>query len=246
MKKAQNIDWMRPTENGERLFTCTHAEIKFPKEYYDHKIAEQIGNQISIFGLFDIYIWKTAEWFKETPKKYFFKFKSKILTEPSAIKEEKIDGKPYVILMYNEGSRFIVSTDMQKDMEVAKQFLDIMTLGYLPNVIPYEDISQFWIDVNVYNGVKMSAVSRSMHDIMVAELCRDPDDLSRPFRARIQEDPDIDRTSWKMLGTRYLPRYVSTFASLTSGNPKQNLISVIANQRRGAEQIQSPIEEAIM
>ena len=49
-----------------------------------------------------------------------------------------------------------------------------------------------------------------------------------------------------MLNTRMIPRYTSVWASLTSGDPKGNLTSMISKQRDGKVQKQTPLEDAIL
>jgi hypothetical protein len=248
MKKINNPDFLEKLPDSSVIFTCPHAEIIIPQDYFDHNIAEIVGKEIDMFGLFNILVWRTPDIDDEKPKKYFYKFKSRIRTVPSSIEEGKRDenGAKQTVLHYNEGATFIVTTNLQKSIDVARQMLDIMTRGYLPNIIPYDEIAAYWTDVNIYNGVSLDTMSQISIEMMVATLCRDPDDLSRPFRHRLRDDPGIGQHDWKILNIQRLPRYSDAWASLISGDPRGNLVSVISRQRQGKKQRESPIEKAVI
>jgi hypothetical protein len=248
VKKISNPNFLEKLADGSVIFTCPHAEIIIPQDYFDHNIAEIVGKEVDMFGLFNILVWETPDIEDETPKKYFYKFKSRIRTVPSSIEEGKRneEGAKQTILHYNEGATFIVTVNLQKSIDVARQMLDIMTWGYLPNIIPYEEIAAYWTDVNIYNGVNLDTMSQISIEMMVATLCRDPDDLSRPFRHRLRDDPKIDHHAWKILNIKRLPRYSDTWSSLISGDPRGNLVSVISRQRQGKKQRESPIEKAVL
>jgi hypothetical protein len=248
MKKITNPNFLEKLPDDSVIFTCPYAEIKLPQDYFDHGIAEIIGKEVDMFGLFNILVWQTSDIEDETPKKYFYKFKSRIRSVPSSIEESGRDetGQKQIVLHYNEGATFIASVNLQTTIDVARQMLDIMTLGYLPNIIPYNEIAAYWTDVNTYNGVSLSAMSQISIEMMVATLCRDPDDMSRPFRYRLREDPNISQYAWKILNVRRLPRYSDAWSSLISGDPKGNIVSIISRQRQGKPQRESPIEKAVI
>jgi len=247
MKKAENITWNKKLPDNSVIFTCPHAEIAIPQDYFDHYIAEVVGKQVDVFGLFEIKIWSTEDIENEIPKAYFFKFKGRIRTVPTQMKEGRSSaGTKQTILSYDEGATFVVSTNLQTDSDVARQMLDIMTMGYLPNVIPYEEIAQYWTDVNIFNGISLDSMSQSAIEMIVSEIVRDPLDLSRPFRHRLRDDPKFSRTAWKIINIHNIPKFTSTFASLTSGDPRSNLVSVISRQRQGKQQRTSPLEDAIL
>lgn len=244
----EKINWLTRLDNGAYIFSCPYAEIDVPVEYFDTGIAEVIGDNVRLFGLFTIKCWFDEDIEKTKPKLFFFKFHSKILTSPSRL-EDSVDenGNKVLKLCFDEGSPFLVNESTNPDLEVAQTFLDIMTLGYLPNVISYEEITRYWTAVNDMNGIKLKEVfHRSAYEMLVSEIIRDPLDLSRPFRLRLRDDPDFSLNGWNIVNIRLLPRYSSTFASVMSGNPKGNIVSIISRERSGKKMKGSPIEEAIL
>jgi hypothetical protein len=202
-----------------------------------------------MFGLFDILVWDNPDVDSTKPHRYFYRFKSRIRSSPSSIEEKGRSaetGQKQTILHYNEGATFIASTNLQVDVQIARQMLDIMTLGYLPPNIEYDRIAEYWTDTNLFNGIGLDNISQTSIEMMVATLCRDKEDLSKPFRHRLRDKASTDKTGWKMINIRLLPRYSDLFASLISGNPRGNIVSVISQQKQGKQQKESPIEKAII
>lgn len=240
-------DFLRGLSDKSWVLDAPHAQIVLPEKYFDKNICEFVGKNVNTFGIFEMRVFRTEDFETEKPERYFFKFKSMFITCPSSISEERDEnGEKNIILEFNEGSTVIASSILQSDVNVARRMLDFMTLGYLPNIINYEDIADYWSSVNSCNKINLSAMSQTSIELIVSELCRDPDDFSRAFRKRLFDKPKTSHKAWVMLNTRMIPRYTSVWASLTSGDPKGNLTSMISKQRDGKIQKQTPLEDAIL
>ena len=250
----ENIDFIKELSDNSVITTCPYMQVVLPQKYFDHNICEFVGSNVNTFGMFEVRVFRSDDIENERPEKFFFKFKGMFLTSPSSVTEEKVkvvtdEGEiteTNVILEYTEGSTFITSTIVKSDPDVAKRMLDFMTLGYLPNIIDYGDIASYWTEVNTANGINLSEMSLSSIELIVSELCRDPDDYSRAFRKRLRDKPTTSKRDWKMLSTKYIPRYTSVFASLTSGDLKGNLVSMISKERSGKKQYDTPLEENLL
>ena len=253
LNKVSNIDFLTETKDHAVIFTCNYAEIDVPQDYFDKGIAEMIGKDINMFGLFEIKVYdpniEEDDIDEHTKfKPYFFKHKGMISCSPSAIKEKRdpSTGEKIMTLVFKNGDIFIKNTVVAINSDVASTMLDLMTLGYLPPVFPYEDVAQYWSDVNSFNGVKIGSMSQASIELIVSELARDPKNLSRTFRAKLRDNPNVNRNSWKLINVREIPKYTSVFASIGAGDPKSSIISQIARQRDGSSQKDSPVEEAIL
>ena len=243
------IDFLQQQKDGSVVFTCAKAEIEFPEKFIDHQIAEIVGKDVKILGLIEIKVYDTEEDVeKNHSRNVFFKHIGMIITCPSSITDVRHKGEDdkYINLTYKQGDAFIQNVNITQDSKVASIVLDLMTSGYFPNVIPYDEIAQYWSDASAYNGVGLSAMSQSSIELIVSELCRDPKNLSRSFRHKIAEDPHTDKMRWKMINIKLLPRYSSVFSSITSGDARNNLISIVSRLRSGSQQIDSPVEDAIL
>lgn len=253
LNKVTNINFLEETPDHAVIFTCDYAEIDVPQDYFDKGIAEMIGKDVNMFGLFEIKVYEAGieedEITERTPfKPYFFKHKGMIYCSPSVIKEKRdpSTGEKILTLVFRNGDKFIKNTTIAVNNEVASTMLDLMTLGYLPPVFPYEDIAQYWSDVNTFNGIKVGSMSQASIELIVSEVARDPKNLSRTFRAKLRDNPNINRNDWKLINIREIPKYTSVFASIGAGDPKSSIISQIARQRDGESQKDSPVEDAIL
>lgn len=244
--EEKDIDFLKEEKDGSIVFTCDSAEICFPEEYIDHKIAEIVGKDVKIFGLLEIKAYDTEE--TKKPRRVFFKHVGMIVTCPTSISDLRIKGddNKYILLSYKKGDPFIKNKNITVDSNVASVMLNVMTLGYFPNVMPYEEIAHYWADVSSYNGVSLDAMSASSIELIVSDLMRNPRNMAKSFRTKLKEDPKTDRYSYKAINVRWLPKYTSVFASLTAGDPKGNITSMISKLRNGEQQLNSPVEDAIL
>lgn len=247
--EPDKINFLKELKDGSVVFTCAKAEIEFPESFIDHKIAEIVGKDVKILGLIEIKIYDTEEDVENNhSRNVFFKHIGMIVTCPSSISDVRhkgVDDK-FINLTFKEGDAFIKNKNITQDSKVASIILDLMTSGYFPNVIPYDEIAQYWADASAYNGVGLSAMSQSSIELIVSELCRDPKNLAKSFRHKIAEDPHTDRMKWKMINIKLLPRYSSVFSSITSGDARNNIISIVSRLRNGETQLDSPVEDAIL
>lgn len=244
--------YFEETKDGSIILKCAKAEFEFPEEFIDHSIAEIVGKDVNIFGLFEIKIYETEEDVeKDTPKHLFFKHIGKILTCPSSINDIRHDigedkNDKYVLLTFKTGDLFIKNKNIIVDSNVANTVLNVFTLGYFPNVLNYEELAKYWTEASAYNGVSLSSLSQRSIELIVSEICRDSSDLTRPFRYKLKDNPKTDHKAWKMINIRLLPKYSSVWSSLTSGDARNNLVSMVARLRNGGKQIESPLEDAIL
>ncbi len=242
-----DYQFLKEMPDGSIRFTCPRATIEYPSTWLDHNIASVTGSDVYIFALLEIKVYKDDAAIKANkPESYFFKHLTKILTSPSRISSGRDeDGEKTEILEYNEGDAFIKNKNIIIDSGVAECMLNLMTLGYFPNLIDYQDLASYWAKVSKFNDVGLDSMSMTSIELIVAELCRDSQNYARPFRHKLRENPKVDPKSWKIINIKYLPRYNSVFASLTAGDPKSNIVSICSRLRNGESQKTSPVEEAI-
>ena len=253
LNKVKNINFLQETEDHAVIFTCDYAEIDVPQDYFDKRIAEMIGKDVNMFGLFEIKVYEAGidedDIDERTPyKPYFFKHKGMVHCSPSVIKEKRdpSTGEKVLTLVFRHGDALIKNTVIAVNTEVASTMLDLMTLGYLPPVFPYEDIAQYWSDVNTFNGIKIGSMSQASIELIVSEVARDPKNPAKTFRSKLRDNPGTNRNGWKLINIREIPKYSSVFASIGAGDPKTSIISQIARQRDGESQKESPVEDAIL
>lgn len=232
-------------DGGSLIFKKPYGEVHIPEEYIDHGISFIVGQEIQTFGLIDLYVYETED-HSDKPKIVEMVFPSIIRTCPSHIELQKgKDGNEYR-LEYHLGSKFIKSTLITKHPDTARNMVDILFKGYIPDSLDYTEILLFWMQCNELNGVDLNVSSVILQTIL-SEFARDPDHLENPFRLALN-DPKrkLNTKQRKLLRVQDLPRVSSTFASLSSADPKQGITVSVVRKRTGGLDNPSPIEEAIV
>ena len=87
------------------------------------------------------------------------------------------------------------------------------------------------------NGVKYN-LNYQMYGIPISEICRDPKDLSKPFRL----SKETDSTAYKAIPITQIPKYVSPYTSITSENADEAIASAIISKNH----TDSPLEKVMM
>lgn len=223
-----------------------YVEIRLPDELFNNKIAEISGDRISTFAFLDIYVWNTP--YNEDLKlkdatKVLLRLPNVIITHPNRIRHDSKNEEH--ILEYHEGDRVIVSTQIPKKSNVVIDFFNIILSGKIPSDIPYNEISNYFEECAMINGLDMK-VNSLFVDLIIAVISRDPDNLSRQFREAIKDNPKISMYDRKLVNMDNIPALTSQFSAISSGNPKFGITSSIGAVRSGdMVPTESDVEEAI-
>lgn len=232
--------WVKE-EDDKAIFTGKGEVIYYvPKKYFDKKVASIIGEKVECLGIFQYC------YFDETGKKgklKWFKFPTIIECIPSSISNQvfQLDGTneetEYRLLHFSEGSELLSSVYTTKSALNVEAFLKMLDSASLAPGIPYEEIYEYMVLNAQYNNFSYK-VSHQILGLVISELCRDPDDISKPFRL----SKYTDSKSYKMIGIKNVPKYTSSFTALTSEDPDAAIASTIINKGTGT----SPLERVLM
>ena len=74
------------------------------------------------------------------------------------------------------------------------------------------------------NGGKYSVHSQAM-GLLYSKICRDPDDINKPFR--MSKAIDNSMTGYRPISIRLASKMISPFVSLTSENMDQAIVSAV-------------------
>ena len=227
------------------IFKKPYGEVHIPEDYIAHGIATIIGQEIETFGLFDVTVYENEDQ-SGTPTVVHFTFPSVIRTSPSHIELKRgADGNEYV-LQYGIGDRFINSTLIAQQSAVARMFIDTLFKGYIPDSLPYDKLLQFWSDCNAINGVNLNVLSVVLQTIL-SEFARDPVSPEYPFRMALNDKKrNVSQLDRLLVRVMDLPRFNSTFASLSSADPKQGITMSVVRRRMEKSDNPSPVEDAIL
>lgn len=236
-----NTSWMKQENNV--LYFHGDGELIYyvPEKYFELNIASIIGEYVEVMGMFAYAL------FDKTGKQILFKhFKCPTIFKCKPTKIEKINNfqltgsksqRSYRLLRFTDGFELMCSIAIPKTVDNVEKFVNLLIRGNLPDYIPYDEIQDYMIMNAQLNGFNYK-VSNQVMGMVISELCRDSNDLSKPFRYTSMDD----MTSYTMIPIMKVPKYTSPYTALTSENPDEAIASAITTTGTGS----SPLEKVMM
>ena len=230
-------------KDGERILFNQEGELIYyvPESYFTKDIAEINGEYVTLLGILDYAIFDTNGKTKGLKR---FNCPTMFMCKPNSIEKLKnvkltkyIEAKDYRILKFKKGDEVISSIHVPEMASNAETFFRLLMTGDLPTTIPYDKLHEYFP-----NNVRMNGgdygLNMQMYGIIVSELCRDPKDLSRPFRVT----KSTNMTDYKSMPILQIPKYVSPYTSITSENADEAIANAIINKSK----TDSPLEKVMM
>lgn len=218
-------DMVKYSGDGKFLFYI-------PEDYFVGKNTAKAmvyGEYINLLGIIDYQLVDKNG--KGGPMK-LFKFPTIFVTKPGKIRKVKglklsknSDEQDYRVLEYYDGDIIVLSTKVPQDLITnVEAFYNLFTYGKLPGTIPYDQLYTYIVDNLSLNGGSYN-MTMQMFGVVISEMCRDPKDLSKPFRL----SKSNDMTDYKLINIRDIPKYVSSYSAITSENWDNAVANAIVN-----------------
>lgn len=231
--------------DGDSLLFDQEGEFVFyvPEIYFDagRKDAVINGEYVNLLGILDYAIFSPTG-YSSGPKRFFFP--TVFLTRPSRIEKQKnvklkpgVDPQDYRLLIYNKDDPVVVSTKVPQDIANVESFYRIFLYGKLPVTIPYDKMQDYFTESIALNGSSYS-ITLQVFGFVIGEICRSKTNLNIPFRLT----DFTDLTSYKPLGIRDVPKYISPNSSIGSENWDNAVVGAIMHPN----DVGSPMEKLIM
>lgn len=230
------------SEEGEFLFYLPETYFADVKK---NPIAQIIGQYVSTIGICD---WALVDKNGNVGEAHPFKFPSIFLCKPSYIEKVKNlklnDYKPmdYRILHFKKDDEVITDINVPQiidNAELVNGMLSIVS-GKLPRSVPYDKLHEYCPESLELNGSGYG-LNMQLFGIMISELCRDPNDLSKPFRHSSMNSMN----NYQQISVKMIPKYTSPFVALTSENLDESLMaSILLSDEKDIKY--SPLEKIIM
>ena len=230
-------------EDNKVIYTGSGELIYYvPEKYFDVSAAVVIGEYVEVMGIFSYCNFTKTGAVDGGIKP--FKCPTMIKCMPSSIErvnnytlEGSKEPATYRLLHFKEGSELLSSTAIPKDVDNVDKFVKLWIRGNLPDTIPYNEFQDYIIKNADLNGFSYK-VSNQIIGLMISELCRDADDLTKPFRLSDMKDMQ----SYKAITITKVPKYTSPYTAITSENPDEALAAAIMSTGNA----QSPLEKVMM
>ena len=239
------------TKDNKFIVKVPYIRVYLPSDFFEHGIAEVIGSDVQTFGIFSFDVYGAdSKNFDETnpfvdPLRMFFEMPMQIKMCPSSITQERNSDKELVtVLEFVQGDSFLASINFVQTWKNISKLLDLLLKGFLPKELDYDKVIPFLNECQKLNKATY-AVADTLEEIMVAEIYRDPNNLSRGFRFAIRDNPNTKMNEAVTAKMEALGRMYNTFAAISSGDPKQGITMSIIRERYGEPQKESSIETSL-
>lgn len=218
-----------------------------PELYFDHRnLAVIEGVYIELMGVLN-YAYNIKDGNVTPSKIRTFYYPSRFITKPGRIEKVKNYSitknytADYTILHYtnNNEDQIIVSTKNPQTIDNVDDFFGVFVdSGKIPNTVHYKDFYKYFLDGMSINGASYH-LPPSLFGAFISEICRDPDDINKPFR--LSKKLDEDDCSYYPMSVKDLPKIVSPFTSLTSENFDKAVVGAIMNKNNQS----TPLERVL-
>lgn len=230
-------------DDGELLFYIPDSYFGDVKK---NPIAQIIGQYVSVMGIFD---WALVTKNGTVSEAKPFKFPTIILCKPNNIEKAnglKLNGlraKDYKILHFKNGDEVISDINIPQIIDNVETIFSMMVItgSKIPSTVPYDKIHEYFPESMNLNGDSFG-LNMQLFGMMVSELCRNPKDLSKPFRLGKMEK----MTDYQQVSVKTCPNYISPYVAFTSENTDESLMAAILLSDQKDEDIKySPLEKIV-
>ena len=232
--------------DGDALLYNGDGELVFyvPEVYFNtNNIALVIGSYISMLGICNYALLDKDGKIRGEVKE--FHFPTIMLCKPSEVEKVKnyqvtknTDAIDYRILHFKDGDEVVTSVKVPQIIDNVEVFFSMFLItGKIPTTISYDKIHEYFKENINLNGSDYE-MNMQMFGLVVSEICRDPRDLSRPFRLSDMSNMH----GYRPISVKEIPNYISPYVAITSENFDESLMAAITTK----EDKYSPLEKVLM
>ncbi len=233
-------------DGSELLF---YIPIDFFDDSTKNPIARQDGEYISCLGLFN---WNIISKNGILGKPRLFNFPTMLLFKPYETDKVKglslgdnIEPDDYIILKFRYGDEVISQIHVPQIVDNVELFYSLAVISNkIPNGISYQDGWEIFLKNAELNGINYK-LSAQLFGILWSELCRDPDDITTPFRL----SKAIDQKkyySFKPISIKMSPKYISPYTAIISEGFDEGIMAAdILSGKSDKDIADSPLEKIV-
>jgi len=238
------------TNDNRLIVKAPFVRAYIPQEFFDRKISEMVGSEIATIGVFyiDVYGMDDKEFDIDNlknPHRVLFRMPMQMTLCPSNVEDTRDENKELVtVLEFQEGDTFVKSLLFVRTWKTVSKVVDLLLKGFIPKELAYDQLMSFFDECCTENKTN-TQIADTIMEILIGELSRDPNDLTKPFRLAIRDNPKLKMSDKQFVKVESLGRMYNTFAAISSGDPKQGITMSINRKRYDEGQKASTIEEAL-
>ena len=228
--KYNEVPYFSRREGDSLLFNLDgYLEYYVPEDYFEGKSGIMEGSYVKLLGSFNYRI------FDENDKPgnlMTFNYPTMFMCRPGETKkkvklklDDHLDEAEYRVLIFRKDDQLITRIHTEQEMDNMSELFRLhLKTGKVPNTIPYDQLYLFPYECMGLNGGKYSVHSQAM-GLLYSKICRDPDDINKPFR--MSKAIDNSMTGYRPISIKLAAKMISPFVSLTSENMDQAIVSAV-------------------
>lgn len=247
-----NVPKFLDLKDESLIYNEENKELQFfvPDNYFEkgnkRSIASIVGEYVSMLGICE-YCFVDSKGKRSEFKP--FCFPTMMLCKPSSIEKVKAfktransEESDYRILHFKKGDEVVSQTRVPEIIDNVELFFKLALItAKIPNSISYHTLWKIFLDNIEANGNDYG-LNYQLFGMLSSEVCRDPKDISRPFRMTSMKDMN----GYKTLSVKLNPKYVSPYTALISENFDEGLMSGVLLSDKDEKDIPySPLEKIV-
>ena len=223
------------------------AEFYIPKYYFEDggNFAEDNGDIVKAIGIFDVAIFENGK-IKEM-KVMNLPAWINLFVVDSEMRDVNLPGNegltPCKVLKYLKGHK-IMSSGVVENSSNLEMFLNFVTKGKIPSIVPYEKSLYLWRKNLEMNSGDLGVPSVII-ELILSVSYRDKKNPGTKFAHVIGKDPNVSQYDYVMHNIRQICQYTSTFTALTFEDIDSMVTTSLNRTRTKTEEAYSPIEALI-
>lgn len=211
-----------------------------PEKHFELNVAKYNGDYISLLGIVNYAIEKNGK----LGKLHRFYLPTVFECKPSEVEKirgikltKNTDKQDYRVLKFVKNDPIIVSTKTIQDISNVELLINLFIItGNIPNTIPYDKLQDYIIDNMDFNGNNYK-VNLQLWGFIISELCRNPNDLTKPFRT----SKSNDMNNYKSISIKDLSRMDSPYSAISSENFDESIVNATLSEKEST----SPLEKLL-
>lgn len=236
--------------DGDKLLFSGDGYIEYyiPDEYFGSKSSTIEGSYLRILGSFNYRIFSESG---KPGKLKEFNYPTLFMCKPGKIErgvklqlDSHLDEMTYGVLRFFDGDELISRLHTEQYIDnVSELFRLHLRTGNVPNSIPYDTLYSFPFESMELNGGKFAVHSQAM-GLMYSKICRDPDDINKPFR--LSKAIDKSMQGYHPISIKRAAKLISPFVAMTAENIDESIMVAVMmsdDEKTGkAKHKESPLE----
>ena len=150
---------------------------------------------------------------------------------------------PCKVLKYSKNHK-IMNSSVIEDSSNVESYLDFVTKGKVPAIVPYEDSLKIWRKNQALNSANLGVPS-VIEELILSVSYRDKNNPGTKFSHVIGKDLNISQYDYIMNNIRQICQYTSTFTAITFEDFDAMVTTSLNRTRTNGAEAFSPIEDLL-